>query len=145
MSSQAAKPAKPAPDFATVSIAVAGTILARMVPNRSTKEIRKYLTPFSLAYAPNDAIVLPSCLRHPTSRRHAHLQCRCVPGPSFAGMTQLSLSSCPGIQSVPASGTRAMAAASTVSATRSSGSRLCTWLLPQARAMVCASSVSTDR
>ena len=39
----------------------------------------------------------------------------------------------------------AIAAASTVSATRSSGSRLCRWLLPQARAMVCASSVSTPR
>jgi hypothetical protein len=51
----------------------------------------------------------------------------------------------PGIQSVPARGTRAMAAASIVSATRSSGSRLWTWLLPQARAMVCASSVITLR
>ena len=51
----------------------------------------------------------------------------------------------PGIQFVPASGTLAMAAASTVSATRSSGSRLRTWLLPQARAMVCVSSVSTER
>ena len=51
----------------------------------------------------------------------------------------------PGIQFVPASGTPAMAADSTVSATRSSGSRLCTWLLPQARAMVCVSSVSTER
>ncbi len=44
--------------------------------------------------------------------------------------------SCPGIQFVPASGTRAMAADSTVSATRSSGSRLWTCDLPQARAMV---------
>ncbi len=51
----------------------------------------------------------------------------------------------PGIQLVPASGTPAMAAASTVSATRSSGSRLCTWLLPQARAMICVSIVSTAR
>src|ERR1700730_16453144 len=41
---------------------------------------------------------------------------------------------CPGIQSVPARGTWAMAAASTVSATRSSGSRLWTLDLPQARA-----------
>ena len=48
-SSQAAKPAKPAPALATVSMAVAGTILARMVPNRSTNAIRKYLTPLSLA------------------------------------------------------------------------------------------------
>ncbi len=51
----------------------------------------------------------------------------------------------PGIQLVPASGTRAIAAASTVSATRSSGSRLWTCDLPQARASVCASSVSTRR
>ena len=50
---------------------------------------------------------------------------------------------CPGIQFVPASGTCAMAAASTVKDTKSSGSRLCTWDFPQARAMVCASSVIT--
>ena len=36
MSSQLAKPAKPAPFFAISSIAAAGTSLARMVPNRST-------------------------------------------------------------------------------------------------------------
>ncbi len=53
-SSQAAKPAKPAPALATASMAVAGTILARMVPNRSTNAIRKYLTPLSLAYADSD-------------------------------------------------------------------------------------------
>src|SRR5262249_59786536 len=46
----------------------------------------------------------------------------------------------PGTQSVPASGILAMAAASTVRATRSSGSRLCTCDLPHARAIVCASS-----
>ena len=51
----------------------------------------------------------------------------------------------PGIQLVPASGTRAIAAASTVSATRSSGSRLWTCDLPHARASVCVSSVSTRR
>src|SRR5262249_23271868 len=51
----------------------------------------------------------------------------------------------PGIQSVPASGTRAIAAASTVSATRSSGSRLWTCDFPHARASVCASSVRTRR
>ena len=56
-----------------------------------------------------------------------------------------SLPFAPGIQSVPASGTFAIAAASTVSATRSSGSRLWTWDLPQARASVCASRVSTRR
>ena len=43
------------------------------------------------------------------------------------------------------SGTPAMAAASVVSAHRSSGSRLCTWFLPPARAMVWASSVMTFR
>jgi hypothetical protein len=51
----------------------------------------------------------------------------------------------PGYQSVPASGTCAIAAASIVRAQRSSGSRLCRWLWPQARAMVCASSVMTLR
>src|SRR6185312_2114852 len=40
----------------------------------------------------------------------------------------------PGIHSVPARGTWAMAAASTVRATRSFGSRLCTSDFPQARA-----------
>ena len=49
MSNQTAKPAKPAPAFAIVSMAVAGTILARIVPNRSTNEIRKYLMPFFFA------------------------------------------------------------------------------------------------
>ena len=51
----------------------------------------------------------------------------------------------PGYQSVPASGICAMAAASMVRAQRSSGSRLCTWFLPQARAMVWHSSVITLR
>src|SRR5918994_6410662 len=51
----------------------------------------------------------------------------------------------PGIQSVPASGTLAIAAASTVSATRSSGSRLWTCDFPHARASVCVSSVRTRR
>mgnify|MGYP003694574319 CR=1 FL=1 len=51
----------------------------------------------------------------------------------------------PGIQSVPASGTLAIAAASMVTATRSSGSRCSTCALPQARAMVWASMVSTRR
>jgi len=46
----------------------------------------------------------------------------------------------PGIQSVPASGRRAIAAASSVSATRSSRSRWCTSDLPQARASVTVSS-----
>ena len=42
----------------------------------------------------------------------------------------------PGIQLVPASGTRAIAEASIVSATRSSGSRLWTCDFPHARASV---------
>src|SRR5258706_11198975 len=52
---------------------------------------------------------------------------------------------CPGIQSVPASGTFAIAAASTVSATRSSGSRWWTSDLPHARAMAVSSMVSALR
>jgi hypothetical protein len=41
ISNQVAKPANPAPAAATSSIALAGTIFARIVPNRSTNEIRK--------------------------------------------------------------------------------------------------------
>src|SRR5262249_26364389 len=51
----------------------------------------------------------------------------------------------PGIQSVPASGTLAIAAASMVSATRSSGSRWWTLDLPQARASAVSSMVSAFR
>lgn len=51
----------------------------------------------------------------------------------------------PGIQLVPARGTFAIAAASTVSATRSSRSRLWTFDLPQARASVVSSSTITVR
>jgi formyltetrahydrofolate deformylase len=51
----------------------------------------------------------------------------------------------PGTHVVPASGTRAIALASNVSATRSSGSRLCRCDLPQARASVCASSTIVRR
>ena len=58
---------------------------------------------------------------------------------------ELSQAPDPGTQPVPASGTRAIAAASTVSATRSSGSRLWTCDLPHARASVCVSSVSVRR
>src|SRR6266550_7106088 len=59
MSNQVAKPAKPAPDLATASIALAGTILARMVPKRSRKEMRKYLIRFFLAVSHNDGIARP--------------------------------------------------------------------------------------
>ena len=51
----------------------------------------------------------------------------------------------PGIQLVPASGTLAMAAASRVSAARSSGSMLCTLDLPQARAIAVSSMVMARR
>ena len=51
----------------------------------------------------------------------------------------------PGTQSVPATGILAIAAASSVSATMSSGSRLCTWDLPQARASVWDSSTIARR
>ena len=51
----------------------------------------------------------------------------------------------PGIQSVPASGTFAIAPASTVSAHRSSGSSEWTFVFPQARAIICISSVSVCR
>ena len=47
----------------------------------------------------------------------------------------------PGIQSVPAKGTLAIAAASTVSATKSSGSKFLTSDLPLALARVCNSNV----
>src|SRR5246127_4393328 len=59
MSNQVAKPAKPAPDLATASIAPAGTILARMVPNRSRKEMRKYLIRCFFAVSPNDGMLRP--------------------------------------------------------------------------------------
>jgi hypothetical protein len=100
MSNHVANPAKPAPAFATDSIALAGTIFARIVPNKSTNAIRKYFTSCRLAISFQEAIYVIPLLRLPAQPP------------------------CPGIQSVPANGTRAMAAASTVSATRSSGSRL---------------------
>src|ERR1700677_3386335 len=56
ISNHTANPAKPAPAVAILSIAVAGTIFARIVPNRSTKDTRKYLTPFLFANAPRDAM-----------------------------------------------------------------------------------------
>ena len=51
----------------------------------------------------------------------------------------------PGTQFVPANGTLAIAAASTVNAHKSSGSKLCRSFLPQALAIVCASKVITFR
>ena len=58
-----------------------------------------------------------------------------------AGRTHGPQEGQPGIQPVPAKGTRAMAAASTVSAARSSGSRWCTLDFPQARASAVTSMV----
>jgi hypothetical protein len=71
-----------------------------------------------------------------------------APGPRLGnpgGARSGSYALCPGIQLVPASGTRAIAAASMVRATRSSGSRLWRCDLPHARASVCASRVSVRR
>src|SRR6516164_1222621 len=74
MSNQVAKPAKPAPDLTTASIAPAGTILARMVPNRSRKEMRKYLICCFFAISPNDGIVLPPVWNAtPKARSHSFL------------------------------------------------------------------------
>ena len=124
MSSQVANPAKPAPTLAMSPIAAAGTSFARSTPNRSTKLIRKYLMPSCFAI----------CARSFAIRAVL---------PSFrSNFFQVCL---PGIQSVPASGTPAMAAASTVSAARSSGSRFKTCDLPQARAKVWVSSTSVVR
>ena len=79
------------------AIACAGASLARCTPRRSVKEIRKNLMPFSFAIAAKVGHVGSPvlCLR--------------------SGQLW------PGIQVVPASGTPAMAALSTVSATRSLG------------------------
>src|SRR5690349_7426899 len=49
ISSQVAKPAKPAPSFCISEIAAAGTSLARCPPNRSVNEIMKYRMPRSFA------------------------------------------------------------------------------------------------
>ena len=61
------------------------------------------------------------------------------------GRRGVQLGSRPGTQLVPARGTFAIAEASTVRATRSSGSRLWTWDLPQARARVWVSSTIARR
>src|ERR1043166_1473014 len=80
MSNQVAKPAKPAPDLATLSIALAGTILARMVPNRSTKAIRKYRMPFCSAISLQRGIVVPpvspGLSRNPFRSRERHARHR---------------------------------------------------------------------
>ena len=60
MSSQVAKPAKPAPAFCMSPIAAAGTSLARSTPNRSTKLIRKYLMPSFFATAARSVAIRSS-------------------------------------------------------------------------------------
>ncbi len=58
MSSQAAKPANPAPAFCISPIAAAGTSLARKCPSRSTKLIRKYCENAQyIVISHNDAII----------------------------------------------------------------------------------------
>src|SRR5687767_3523791 len=72
--------------------------------------------------------ILPRVLFQASLKGSSH---RSLPFPRFrprGGVRQNPF--LPGIQSVPASGTPAMAAASMVRAQRSSGSRLWTWFLP---------------
>ena len=85
----------------------------------------------------------PSCFGGVFRTPGASLNSNCPPRES--GARNKPRQEPPGIQSVPANGTPAIAAASTVNAQRSSGSRLRRSLLPQARAMVCASNVMTFR
>ena len=85
----------------------------------------------------------PSCFGRVFRTPGASLNSNCPPQES--GARNKPRQEPPGIQSVPANGTPAIAAASTVNAQRSSGSRLRRSLLPQARAMVCASNVMTFR
>src|SRR5690606_28339695 len=59
MSSQVAKPANPAPFSCIWPMARAGTSLARSVPNKSTKLIRKYLMPRSLATTERSSFMSP--------------------------------------------------------------------------------------
>src|SRR4029079_5852173 len=63
MSSQVAKPAKPAPDFCMLPTASAGTSLARWVPNRSVKLKRKNFTFLSLAYLARSPAMKVSCFQ----------------------------------------------------------------------------------
>ena len=56
MSSQVAKPAKPAPSSCISAMACAGTSLARCPPKRSVNEIMKYLMPISWAKAARSVI-----------------------------------------------------------------------------------------
>jgi len=90
MSSQVAKPANPAPFFAIVPIAPAATNFGALSPDQISEEIRKYLSSFSLAACTrsivNEVLFVPY---------------------------EESVSNCSDLesQSVPTSGTRAIAAA----------------------------------
>ena len=130
MSSHAAKPAKPAPPTCMSPIACAGTSLARSTPNRSTKLTRKYRIPLSRAVFARSMAMVASCHASAAALRPPRIR---------LARPRTFHQSRPGIQPVPASGIPAIAAASTVSAARSSGSRLRTWLLPLARAIVWSS------
>ena len=100
-----------------------GTSLAQGLPCMSTNMAKKNstLSCFALDLNSSSTSDIPFPLSHGS-------------GASYAG-------GCPGIQLVPARGTFAMAAASTVSAARSSGSRLWTLDFPHARARAVSSIV----
>ena len=99
------------------------------------------------------ACAVAAAARTPTSTTTAtpHLMNRMNDLPSRskalygATLSDVQVGVKPGTQLVPASGTRAIAAASSVSATRSSGSRLCRCDLPHPRASVWASRVIVRR
>ena len=105
ISSHAANPAKPAPVFCISCIARAGTNFDLNTPNKSTKLIKKYLIFFDLAIFDKFLGI------HNYTTNY------------FITINNYFFS-IPGIQLVPAKGTLAIAAASTVNAHKSSGSKL---------------------
>ena len=115
MSNQVANPAKPAPFFCISPIALAGTNFDLNTPKRSTKLIKKYFIFFCFA------IWVRFLGISNTTNYYFNYQL-------------FSLK--PGIQFVPANGTLAIAAASIVKATKSSGSKFLTSDLPFALAKV---------
>ena len=122
MSSQVAKPAKPAPSFGMASIAAAGTSLARMRAEQIGEGDQEVLdAACSFAYSSRSSrhgVLVPSDV----SLRAAKLAALRTARASVSAAVPES-SRC------RRAARRAIAAASMVSATRSSGSRLCTWLL----------------
>ena len=147
MSSHAAKPAKPAPSRCMSPIARAGTSLERRVPKRSAKQMRKYRIPSCFATWAR-SVVMIAASEFPVVRSvrgGSPVRARAARRRGRILSSRPRYLERPGIQSVPASGTWAIAAASTVTAARSSGSRLSTWLLPQARARVWSSRVIVVR